>query len=112
MVLSVQRVLGMLIALLLDDDAPGYGLLRALLMLTLVIPPAIIGMMFLLLEDPQFGVITYVLESIGILDNQSPILATASTALMGVMLAAGEAVRLRVAPEKLHVFDAKTGRRL
>ncbi len=86
-VLSVQLVLGMLIALLLDNDAPGYGVLRALLMLTLVIPPAITGMMFLLLEDPEFGVITYVLESLGILDGQSPILATASTALMGIMLA-------------------------
>ncbi len=85
-VLSVQLVLGMLIALLLDRDGPGYGILRALLTLTLVIPPAIAGMMFLLMEDPEFGVITYVLESIGVLDGQSPILATASTALIGVML--------------------------
>ncbi len=86
-VLSVQLVLGMLIALLLDSDAPGYGVLRALLTLTLVVPPAITGMMFLLLQDPEFGVFTYVLEAVGILDGQSPILATASTALIGVMVA-------------------------
>ena len=85
-VLTVQIVLGMLIALLLDRDGPDYGLLRALLTLTLVIPPAIAGMMFLLMEDPEFGVITYVLEAIGVLDDQSPILATPSTALLGVML--------------------------
>ena len=86
-VLAIEVVLGMLIALLLDSDEPGFGVLRALLTLTLVIPPAITGMMFLLIQDPEFGVLTYVLEAVGVLDGQSPILATSSTALMGVMLA-------------------------
>lgn len=85
--LAIQVVLGMIIALLLDSDEPGFGLLRGLLTLTLVIPPAITGMMFLLMEDPEFGVLTYVLESLGILTGQDPILATSSTALAGVMLA-------------------------
>jgi multiple sugar transport system permease protein len=86
-VLAIEIVLGMAVALLLDSDARGFGVLRSVLTLTLVIPPAITGMMFLLLQDPEFGVITYVLESIGVLDGQSPILATPETALMGVMLA-------------------------
>ena len=86
-VLVIQVVLGMAIALLLDCEQKGFGLLRALLTLTLVIPPAITGMMFLLIEDPEFGVLTYILEGIGILDGTNPILATSSTALLGVMLA-------------------------
>ena len=86
-VLTIELVLGMLLALLLDSDEPGFGLMRALLTLTLVVPPAIVGMMFLLLEDPEFGVLSYILESIGIIDSTTPILATSSTALMGVMLA-------------------------
>lgn len=86
-VLLIQVVIGMAIALLLDSDQKGFGILRALLTLTLVIPPAITGMMFLLIEDPEFGVLTYILESVGILDGTNPILATGSTALMGVMLA-------------------------
>ena len=85
--LGVQVVLGMALALLLDSDQPGFGFLRAILTLTLVIPPAITGMMFLLIQDPEFGVLTYVLEGMGVLDGQSPILSTSSTALMGVMLA-------------------------
>lgn len=85
--LAIQVVLGMIIALLLDSDEPGFGLLRGLLTLTLVIPPAITGMMFLLMEDPEFGVLTYLLEAMGILSGQDPILATSSTALAGVMLA-------------------------
>ena len=84
--LAVQVVLGMALALLLDSDQPGFGFLRATLTLTLVIPPAIAGMMFLLIEDPEFGVLTYLLENIGILDGTTPILATPATALAGVML--------------------------
>ena len=86
-VLSIELVLGMALALLLDSDEKGFGLLRALLTLTLVVPPAITGMMFLLIQDPEFGVLSYVLESVGIIDSTTPILATGSTALMGVMLA-------------------------
>ncbi len=37
---SIELVLGMLIALLLDTDRRGYGLLRALMTLPLVVPPA------------------------------------------------------------------------
>jgi multiple sugar transport system permease protein len=86
-VLAVQAVLGMLIALLLDDDRPGFGFLRGILTVTLVIPPAITGMMFLLIEDPKFGVLTYTLEWTGILSPDRPILGTPSTALIGVMVA-------------------------
>jgi multiple sugar transport system permease protein len=85
--LTVEIVLGMAIALLLDAELPGFGMLRAVLSMTLVIPPAIAGMMFLLLQDPQFGAITYVLSELGILDKGMPILATSATALAGVLLA-------------------------
>ena len=84
--LVVQLVLGLGIALLLDADDPGYGFLRGVLTLTLVIPPAITGMMFLLLQDAQFGVFTHALKSIGLLQGQS-ILGNPSTALFGVMIA-------------------------
>lgn len=86
-VLSVEVVLGMAIALLLDAEEFGFGLLRTVLTLTLVVPPAIVGMMYLLIEDPEFGVLTYVLDLFGILDKSVPILATSATALWGVMLA-------------------------
>lgn len=85
--LTVQLVLGMAIAVLLDAELFGFGLLRAVLSMTLVIPPAIVGMMFLLMQDPQFGVLTWIFVRIGILDQAAPILATPSTALAGVLLA-------------------------
>lgn len=85
--LAAELVLGMAIALLLDAELPGFGGLRAVLSMTLVIPPAIAGMMFLLMEDPQFGVLSYLLGLAGVLDKSTPILATSSLALGGVLIA-------------------------
>ncbi|MFK8034310.1 MAG: carbohydrate ABC transporter permease [Hyphomicrobiales bacterium] len=86
-VLLIEVVLGMCLALLLDAEEFGFGILRALLTLTLVVPPAITGMMFLLMEDPEFGVLTFVLTELGLLDKTQPILATPSLAIWGVILA-------------------------
>ena len=85
--LTVQLVLGFLIALLLDTDEKGFGVMRALFSLALVIPPAVTGMMFKMMEDPQFGMIAWVLEKLHILSREVPILATSELALAGVMIA-------------------------
>ena len=85
--LVIQVVLGMAIALLLDTDRRGYGLMRSLMTLPLVVPPAVTGLMFLLMEDAQFGVLSYYLKLFGIISPQDPLLANTSTALFGVMLA-------------------------
>ena len=85
--LVIELALGMGIALLLDSDDPGFGVLRGLLTLTLVIPPAITGMMFLLMQDAQFGLIPFVLRAIGAMDATGTILSDPALALWGVMLA-------------------------
>ena len=84
--ITIQLALGMMIALLLDTDRRGFGVLRALMTLPLVVPPAVTGMMFLLMYDGSFGVISHALYDLGILSKDSPILATASTALLAVIL--------------------------
>jgi multiple sugar transport system permease protein len=85
--LVIQLTLGLAIALLLDTDRKGYGLLRALMTLPLVVPPAVTAMMFLLMLDGSFGVLSRSLYALGLLSPQYPILATSSTALGGVLLA-------------------------
>ena len=85
--LVLQIIVGMAIALLLDHDRPGYGLLRALMTLPLVVPPAVTGLMFLLMEDNQFGVLSYYLVNLGLIDPTHPILGTPGLALPGIMLA-------------------------
>jgi multiple sugar transport system permease protein len=85
--LIFQLVLGMLIALLLDTDRKGYGLMRALMTLPLVVPPAVTAMMFLLMLNGSFGVLSAGLYALGILPENHSILAQSSTAMAGVLLA-------------------------
>ncbi len=85
--LALQLILGLAIALLLDSDKKGYGVLRALMTLPLVVPPAVTGMMFLLMYDSSFGVISNALYSLNLLSPSAPILGTGSTALWGVIVA-------------------------
>ncbi len=85
--LILQLTLGMLIALLLDSDRKGYGILRAMMTLPLVIPPAVTGMMFLLMLDGSFGVLSRSLYALNLLSPDKPILASASTAMGGLMIA-------------------------
>jgi multiple sugar transport system permease protein len=85
--LVIQLVLGMLIALLLDTDRKGYGFLRGLMTLPLVVPPAVTGMMFLLMLDGSFGVLSRGLYATGLLSPEHPILATSGLAMAGVLLA-------------------------
>ncbi len=83
----IQLALGLGIALLLDSDRRGFGLMRALMTLPLVVPPAVTGMMFLLMYNNSFGVISRSLHSLGLLSPDTPLLATGSTALWAVLVA-------------------------
>jgi len=82
----IELLLGLLIALLLDTDRKGYGVLRALMTLPLVVPPAVTGMMFLLMMDGSFGVLSRGLYATGILSPSQPILANSGTALAGILI--------------------------
>jgi multiple sugar transport system permease protein len=85
--IGIELVLGLAIALLLDSDRKGYGILRALMTLPLVVPPAVTGMMYLLMLDGSFGVLSRTLYALGLWSPAYPILATSGTAMMGILLA-------------------------
>lgn len=102
--LCVQLVLGLAIAMLLDSERRGYALLRAMMTLPLVMPPAVTAMMFLLMLNGSFGVLAHGFYAIGLLDpTQPPQLANGNApfaislfgenikilplAMMGVMMA-------------------------
>jgi multiple sugar transport system permease protein len=85
--LIFQLTLGMLIALLLDSDRRGYALLRAMMTLPLVIPPAVTAMMFLLMENGSFGVLSRGLIALGVFTPGYSILGQSSTAMAGVLTA-------------------------
>jgi multiple sugar transport system permease protein len=52
-----------------------------------VVPPAVTGMMFLLMLDGSFGVLSRTLYALGLWSPAYPILATSSSAMFGILLA-------------------------
>jgi multiple sugar transport system permease protein len=86
--LSIELTLGLGIAMILDAGVYGRGLWQSLLILPMVTPPAVVGLMFRLLEHSEFGVISWLLYGAGILSKQEPLLGgTGQYALFGVLLA-------------------------
>lgn len=86
--LSIELTLGLAIAMLLDAGVYARGLWQSLLILPMVTPPAVVGLMFRLLEHSEFGVISWLLYGSGLLTKQEPLLGgTGQYALFGVLLA-------------------------
>ena len=82
--LAIQLVLGMGIALLIDSDDPGFGIIRSVL-LALVIPPAIAGMIFLIMEDANYGLIPWALKAVGLIGQEDTI-CRSYFGLVGIMI--------------------------
>jgi len=85
--LSVELILGMTIALIFDTGIYLRGLWQTLIILPMVTPPAVTALMFRLLEHANFGVISWVLYGLGILNPAEPLLGgTGKFALVGVVI--------------------------
>lgn len=74
--LALQLVVGLYLALLLHRTRLLRGLLRTLLVSPFVMPPVVVGMMWLVILDPSLGVANWLLQLVGI----SPALWLASPA--------------------------------
>ncbi|MEA3148753.1 MAG: multiple sugar transport system permease protein [Verrucomicrobiota bacterium] len=62
----LELILGVILALMLNQEFLGRGIVRALVLIPLVITPAVIGMFWRLLYDDQQGVLNYFLLSLGL----------------------------------------------
>jgi multiple sugar transport system permease protein len=85
--LVVEFVLGLGIALLFNSGPWASGLWQSLLILPMVIPPTVAGLMFSLLQNSEFGVISWLLYETGLLDKTEPLVGgTGRWALPAVLL--------------------------
>lgn len=62
----LELILGVILAIMLNQEFIGRGIVRALVLIPLVITPAVIGMFWRLLYDDQQGVLNYFLLSLGL----------------------------------------------
>ena len=106
MVTSVT-VLGVCIALLLNQRFPGRGFLRTLILLPWAIPPVVNGLMWQWIYDSKIGALNGLLVSLGIIseyrgwlsDPTSALLALAFADVWNVLAARGHSVARRVAED-------------
>jgi trehalose/maltose transport system permease protein len=66
---SIETVLGMVIALVLTRAFPGRGLVRAAVLIPWAIPTVVSAKMWSWMLNDQFGIINHLLMSLGIIDT-------------------------------------------
>ncbi|KAB7566311.1 sugar ABC transporter permease [Verminephrobacter eiseniae] len=64
--LALQLVLGTWVALLLHNARKLSGIVRTLMISPFVLPPVVVGMMWLVLLDPSIGAVNYLLQAVGL----------------------------------------------
>ncbi len=63
---SVELILGMAIALLFFHRFPGDRFLRAIMILPMVVAPVVLGLLSRYMLNVQFGIVTFITESLGL----------------------------------------------
>lgn len=71
---SVELLLGMILALLLNTSFPGNRILRSFLLTPLMIAPIVAGLTWKLMFNTQFGILNNLLVKIGLIDNVNDIM--------------------------------------
>src|SRR3990172_3279201 len=87
LVISFEFILGMLLALLLNQELKGRGLFRSMILLPMMCTNVVIGLMWRLLLNYQYGLVNYYLGQLGFLPVEwlsSPKVAMASVVLVDV----------------------------
>jgi multiple sugar transport system permease protein len=62
---SMELILGFLIALLLTEITRGRRLANSIILLPMIITPVIVALLWRYMYDPQFGIINYAIKSLG-----------------------------------------------
>ncbi len=87
--LTVEFLLGLALAVLLNREMRGRSFFRAALLVPMMLPPVVVGVVWRLMLNPNFGAINGTLQGVGINTEQltwtaSPTLAFASVILVDV----------------------------
>ena len=83
--LVLQLGLGYGLALLLHHDRRGFGVLRVLLVMPVLLTPAVVALMWFYMYDPNIGILQFLGSSLGL--PVRPWLSDVNTAMPAVMVA-------------------------
>lgn len=83
--LTLQLVLGIVIATMLDKVSQGENVLTSIIIMPMMIAPVVVGLLWQFLLDPSFGLYTYLLNLVGLFTT-NPVLGTEGSALIAVIV--------------------------
>ena len=87
--LTVEFLLGLALAVLLNREMRGRSFFRAALLVPMMLPPVVVGVVWRLMLNPNFGAINGTLQSVGVNTEQltwtaSPTLAFAAVVMVDI----------------------------
>ncbi|MBW8907528.1 MAG: sugar ABC transporter permease [Mesorhizobium sp.] len=83
---ACETVLGMVVALALNAEFPGRGIVRAAILIPWAIPTIVSAKMWQWMLNDQFGIINVVLLNLGLIDAKIAWTASADTAMIAVLI--------------------------
>lgn len=88
LVVVIEYIIGMLIALLLNEDFPGRGIYRSLILIPWVVPTVAAALSWKWIYDGQFGILNHILKSLGIIEENIAWLGSTELALPAIIATA------------------------
>ncbi|UAB71693.1 sugar ABC transporter permease [Vibrio sp. SCSIO 43132] len=86
-VLNVELVLGLVIALLVNQITKGKRLLRTVMMFPMMFSPILVGFQFKYVFNDNIGILNNLLQTLGLTDQVIPWLVDGTLAMMSIMVA-------------------------
>ena len=83
---SLEAILGLLVALVLNMEFKGRGLVRAAILIPWAIPTVVSARMWGWMLNDQFGVINYMMMGVGLIDKPIAWTASSDTAMIAVLI--------------------------
>ncbi|TIT64822.1 MAG: sugar ABC transporter permease [Mesorhizobium sp.] len=83
---TCETILGMVVALVLNAEFPGRGIVRAAILIPWAIPTIVSAKMWQWMLNDQFGIINVVLINLGLIDTKIAWIASADTAMAAVLI--------------------------
>jgi len=84
--LGAEFTLGLALALLVNREFYGRGLLRSALLIPMLLPPVVVAVIWRLILNPEFGVLNGALRSLGFNTDRLTWAAAENTAMLSVIL--------------------------
>jgi len=83
---SIEFMVGLILALVLSRDLPGFGIFKTLLLIPFMIAPVVVGFTWRILLDGSVGPLPQVLQWIGLLSPASPPILSQARLVLPVLV--------------------------